>query len=340
MSDDVEAHDESAASPAGRTASHRVWGLVARVAVFVTVLVGLPTVGAFGAELAWPLEIFSHFRVQYAAALAILAVVLMVTRHFGWATVAVVLLALNAWQIAPFVLPTRGVRTSGEGSRLKLVSINVWSGNRTPERVIDFLQEADADVVVVLEFTPEWERRFTALDSTYPHAARHSSAGNFGIALYSRMPLEDFEWVTLSESNQAIAARMRVDGELVTVVGAHPFPPMGPRGSELRNRQLDQLAKYVSTLSGPVIVAGDLNITPFSPYLDEFLAAAKLHDPRRGQGLLTTWPANRLPLRIPIDHCLISDGLTARLSTGPDVGSDHLPVVAEIGVPGKSTARP
>ena len=39
-------------------------------------------------------------------------------------------------------------------------------------------------------------------------------------------------------------------------------------------------------------------------------------------------------LTIPIDHCLISRDITvSNLYVGPDLGSDHLPLVADLHIP-------
>lgn len=43
-----------------------------------------------------------------------------------------------------------------------------------------------------------------------------------------------------------------------------------------------------------------------------------------------TWPVGFWPLRIPIDHALHSAGVIVRdVRVGPDVGSDHFPLVVE-----------
>jgi endonuclease/exonuclease/phosphatase (EEP) superfamily protein YafD len=63
-----------------------------------------------------------------------------------------------------------------------------------------------------------------------------------------------------------------------------------------------------------------------------------------GLGIHPTWPTpgtyRRLPklltplLAIPIDHCLVSHDITvSNLYVGPNIGSDHLPLVADLHIP-------
>lgn len=329
-------------APERRWHSVPVMRVVKCVVEMATVGAGAATLGALGAAQAWPLELLSHFRVQYAVALTILAGALLMLRARTWAAAAVILLAVNAWVVAPFVLPI-GARVDcaidAGAPSLKLASINVYSGNPTPQRVLEYIDATDPDVVVLLEVTPEWEQRLTALAARYPHSAVQSRAGNFGIALFSRHPLHGLEYVPLSRDNDAISAGIELGDGRVHVVAAHPFPPAGGRGAELRNRQLRELAVHVAQLGRPCVVAGDLNITPFSPYFDSFLAAGGLRDPRRGQGVLPTWPSQRWPLWIPIDHCVVSAGIAARITVGPDVGSDHRPLLAELQMAGAPKNR-
>jgi endonuclease/exonuclease/phosphatase (EEP) superfamily protein YafD len=87
-----------------------------------------------------------------------------------------------------------------------------------------------------------------------------------------------------------------------------------------------------------VVVLGDLNITESTPRFGELLEAGHLADTRAGRGPMGTWRVivprvywDLRPLRLPIDHVLIGPGLAVldrRL--GPDTGSDHLPVVADL----------
>ena len=56
-----------------------------------------------------------------------------------------------------------------------------------------------------------------------------------------------------------------------------------------------------------------------------------LCDTRAGFGYQGSFPASSAILRIPIDHVLVSCevGVRAR-RIGPDVGSDHLPVIVDL----------
>lgn len=72
-----------------------------------------------------------------------------------------------------------------------------------------------------------------------------------------------------------------------------------------------------------------------------------LKNSRQGFGLLPTWPIKtnyppyaKIPsfltglLSIPIDHCLISPDIkVAKTRTGPNVGSDHRPLITDLLIP-------
>jgi endonuclease/exonuclease/phosphatase (EEP) superfamily protein YafD len=127
-----------------------------------------------------------------------------------------------------------------------------------------------------------------------------------------------------------IVARLEVDGQELTVIGTHPPPPRGQKGSVYRNQQLAALARYVNSINGPLLLCGDFNISPWSPYFRQLLRDSGLLDSERGFGLHPTWPVDRPLLRVPIDHCLISPQIqvTSR-RVGPYTGSDHFPVIID-----------
>jgi endonuclease/exonuclease/phosphatase (EEP) superfamily protein YafD len=211
----------------------------------------------------------------------------------------------------------------------KFAAANVFSANPTPDLVLQFLRAEQPDVVLVPELTPAWERRLESVEDLFPYLRVESREGNFGIGLYSRVPIESAEIVPLAGGNIAVVARLRKDGQALTLIGAHTDPPGGSR-TDTRDRQLRQLAELAAAVDGPCVLLGDLNTTSWSPGFQECLRVSGLRDSRRGFGVQPTWPAGRAVLRIPIDHCLVSDEIVVEnRRAGPEVGSDHLPLLIE-----------
>ena len=73
---------------------------------------------------------------------------------------------------------------------------------------------------------------------------------------------------------------------------------------------------------------------PWSLPLRRLIRQTGLRDSALGFGVQPTWPAGMLLARIQIDQCLVSEDLkVVRRDVGPDVGSDHLPLVVELALP-------
>jgi endonuclease/exonuclease/phosphatase (EEP) superfamily protein YafD len=88
-------------------------------------------------------------------------------------------------------------------------------------------------------------------------------------------------------------------------------------------------AACLQDLPGPKICIGDLNTSLWSPFYRDFAEQTKLVNVREGIGLLPSWPTFMYFdwLMIPIDHCLVSDGIRMIMAQlGEPIGSDHLPL--------------
>lgn len=301
------------------------------VAMWLTIGAAVPTVAGSCAPWGWPLELMCHFRVQYLAALIVSLLLLSLLRRWRRAAFAGIFAAWNLALIAPLCIsPAASIKPAGSEVTWRFIAANVFSGNRTPERVAEYLRAEQPDVVVIAELTPAWEGRMAELSDLFPYSHVEPREGNFGIGLYSRQPLESSETLVVAGGNLAIRAQVRKSGQSLTVIGAHVYPPGGSR-TAMRDRQLLELAQVAAAADGPCVLLGDLNTTSWSPGFSLCLRESGLRDSRRGFGVQPTWPAGRALLRIPIDHCLVSVDLrvTGR-SAGPDVGSDHLPIRIEL----------
>ena len=303
------------------------------VGVWLSLLAGL-----FG-RAAWPLDLFAHFRIQYAALFIALAVLLLILRRFVLASVAAIGLIVSAVPLFPYLVgdTEHAVAAASPTDDFRLLTFNVWFRNPDMARVASYIEGSQADAVVLQELTPSQAEALLPLLPTYPHY--HIEPSRMGAAVFSRWPVLSAESVPLAKGGGkgavegAIAARMQIDwrGIPVTVLGVHLNWPLGPRNSVFRNEELATVAALAKAQQGPMIVAGDFNLTPWSEYFRGALAESGLHDAARGFGLHRSWPAQFAPLAIRIDHCLLSPHWRSiAVDIGPSLGSDHLPLVADL----------
>jgi endonuclease/exonuclease/phosphatase (EEP) superfamily protein YafD len=216
-----------------------------------------------------------------------------------------------------------------------VVSINVHTANRQHDRVVAYLRETEADLIVALEVDNRWARALEALNDRYPHRVVEARDDNFGIVLLSKKPFVRSQVVDLAGSEvPSIDVTLDVDGVQVPVLGTHPVPPATPVYAAERNRQLASIATWAASHSGKAVVLGDLNTTPWSPYFSRLLTDGRLVRAHPRWGVEPTWMADQPWVSLLLDHVLVSPeiGVTS-VEVGPDVGSDHRPVRADLLMP-------
>ncbi len=276
-----------------------------------------------GARFWWGFEIFSHFRLQYLA-IALLLLVLAFTR--GQLVIGVLLaatMAVNAWPLLPD-LPRRAAAPTGPG--LVLLNINVEARNAAHERVLERIRESGADVVTLIELSHGLDAKLVLLADLYPHRVSAPAAGNFGIAVLSRHPLRETTIFDLGPS-PTIETVVETAGGAVRVLAIHTKPPVGAALARTRNEQLDALAGRIRASDGPLLVCGDFNLSPYSPWFGRFERESGTRSARRGRGLGISWPAFMPLLGTPIDHCFLRGMLVAAsVERMAATGSDHYPV--------------
>ncbi len=286
---------------------------------------------ALGARLSWLAELFTHFRVQLVAGQLVLIGLLLAARRRRW-TLAVALCAgVNAWYVHPVVWPGSPARAvPAAGAELSVMTVNVSARNERTEPLLAMIERERPDVVVVVELTPRWHRRLQPLEESYAFRDFMPTEDAFGLGLLSRYPVEVLSRDKLG-ATAAIDARVAGPNGPFRVLGVHLKPPMSRRLAAERNRQLVELAERRARIDEPLIVLGDFNVSPYSPYYGDWIAATALHDTLAGQGPSATWPSFMPLLGIPIDHCFVSRHFSVlgrrHLS---EFGSDHYPVLVRL----------
>jgi endonuclease/exonuclease/phosphatase (EEP) superfamily protein YafD len=275
----------------------------------------------------WPLALLPHFRIQHAVvALVVLAAAafLRMRAYAGAAALAFLVLVVT---VAPDLSAARRAVPAGEPVRVLLLNVHTRATSYAEVRAL--IDETKADVVALIEVDDRWLRELAPSLAGYSAHLEAPRADNFGMAVYGRMPFS-----AVVEELGGGTPSIVVRAAQFSLVVVHPLPPVSGAALAQLESQFAATGARVRALPGPVILAGDLNATPWSPPFRALVDGSGLCDTRAGFGVQPTWPASFAPMRIPIDHVLadcsigVADRWVAR-----DVGSDHLPVVVDLVIP-------
>jgi endonuclease/exonuclease/phosphatase (EEP) superfamily protein YafD len=222
-----------------------------------------------------------------------------------------------------YVRSTGPAPAPGAGRRFKVVQFNAEDGAGDPGRLVTWLNVERPDVVVI----EESNRR---VREALAQAGWWSVTGRSGVMLFSREPPR----TTIRPSDDA-SGPAEMNGLVlatpsgnVTVLGIHVPWPIEPGLPRARKDLLSIIRSYPAATT---ILAGDFNSTPWS---------FALRDDDRDFGLIRrtravfSWPTmgHGLPFAfLPIDHVYAGAGwATVGVERGPELGSDHYPVVVAL----------
>lgn len=275
------------------------------------------------------IEMFVHFRPQYLVIAVLLAVALSMLRNYAYAGVLLLVAILNGVYVLPWYFEDV---PQARGKPFKILHANVRSSSIDYDRVLELVANESPDVVFLQEVTPAWMEAVSDLTRDFAFHYAEPRGDNFGIAMFSRIPLD---WVAHVDGPPlgypTIIAGALVDGRPLTLISTHPTIPLGRDGFAARNEQLGHIADLVATSQRPLVLIGDLNATMWSHSYRTFVSRTGLHDARRGFGVVPTWPTFMPFAMIPIDHVLVSGDVgIVGIETGPSIGSDHLPLVVTL----------
>jgi endonuclease/exonuclease/phosphatase (EEP) superfamily protein YafD len=297
-------------------------------------LVAVSILCTFFARYSFVGEMVNNFRGQLAVIVFGLASVAFALRGRRWSAL---LLVVGVIVVAPVVEAYAPCRQPPPGNQtIRLMSFNVLADNKDPQCVLDRIAEFDADILVILEYANDWPELLRTIDARYPFQILKPRWHGFGLAIYSKLPLQDTIVTQLTrDTTDNVFATTTVVGQdfRFRLAAAHLLAPWDKNRLQIRNRQIEEITNQLRDNSLPLILAGDFNGVPWSPYFSELLEANQLSDSRRGFGYHGSWPAGSTVIRIPIDHVFASDRVhISRRETLAATSSDHLPVLVEFSI--------
>ena len=198
--------------------------------------------------------------------------------------------------------------------------------------LLGWLQSADApDVLFLQEFTDAAQHALTVpgVAQRYPYRVEAPQPDPFGLAVLSRLPLSDVQRLTPASALATLRLRATLtlpDGHAVRLAAVHPMPPLNAAYARARDDALAEEARHLAQPGALGLMGGDFNTTPWARGM--FAVQGQL----RRSGAVPSWPNAWGWLSVlPLDHVLATSGWQLVESRpGPNVGSDHRPVVVRL----------
>jgi endonuclease/exonuclease/phosphatase (EEP) superfamily protein YafD len=278
-------------------------------------------------------ELMTHFRFQYLLGGILVTIFYTITKYRIGILLALFCVGLNVIEILPLYMPS-----NHESDRnLRIMTSNVLTSNQRYDDFIDFVRSTSPEILVVMEIDLTWQQHLEPLKSLFPYTLIKPSTDNFGIAIFSKLPLvkpQEKYWGQGLAVVTSLTADIMVLDRSVTLIATHPVPPSNDEYFNSRNSHMAEMSDFINKLGNEAIVMGDLNMSMWSPYYRNFVDQSHLTNTRQGFGIQTSWPVNLPLLQIPIDHCLITSKIkVSNNQIGKDIGSDHYPLIADLVIP-------
>ncbi len=212
----------------------------------------------------------------------------------------------------------------------KVMSTNILMSNFNIEKIINDIIQSDAETISILELTIEhWLKikDHPKIIEQFPYMLKKTHPlPQFGIAVISKYPFVFKNWMFSTKDRiPSIKVTQLTKIGLVDAVFTHAHSPLGPDGYEQRNIHLNKIARLTHSHKRPYFIIGDINMTRWSPWFQEFIETSKLRFSQTNDFWNHTWYIfPYIPLGIHIDHFFYNDKIRVVHSRiGPYTGSDH-----------------
>ncbi|WP_336986855.1 endonuclease/exonuclease/phosphatase family protein [Altererythrobacter aquiaggeris] len=289
----------------------------------------------------WWIRIWDFPRVQILIAMVVTAMALWFLDR-GWRPwFPLVLAGLTIWQLyrvypyTPVAAEEVALVQAGESNEaacFTILTLNVLQKNREYQRTADLIRRTNPDVLLLTETDQPWADAMGPVLQPYANQIHRPLDNTYGIMFATRLPMKDATIQDMAQKDTpSVFATLMAGKREFRMIGLHPRPPTVNQDTEERDAEIIVAAKQSRDIEMPVLALGDFNDVAWSDTTSLFKTIGSFLDPRVGRGTYATFPADMTWLGWPLDHLFVTEEFLLRdMSVGEPVGSDHLPVLAEL----------
>lgn len=221
--------------------------------------------------------------------------------------------------------------SSATGNFIGLLSANVYQFNTKFDDFIGIVEGNNPDLILTMESNQAWDDALKVLEIKYPYVVKVPLENTYGMHFYSKLEIVESK-VNYYVADDIPSLEVKLtdgSGKEFVFIGVHP-PPPSPTEEENsleRDAELLKIAKRVTEIELPLVVAGDFNNVSWSKSTVLFKKLSRLIDAHKGKGFVSTFHADYRLLRFPIDQLFHSVSVVVgEFKALQHFGSDHFPL--------------
>ncbi|MDG6079249.1 hypothetical protein E3U23_08590 [Erythrobacter litoralis] len=240
---------------------------------------------------------------------------------------------VRIWPYSLFAPTTLALTPAEEEACVRVLSFNVKQANDQYDRTAALIRDVDPDILFLTETNRDWLTALQPELARYPNMRTMPLENRYGKIFATRLAVENASMVANTSANTpTLYATLRMPNDArFELVGLHPRPPRPGESSESRDENIARAGSRTPDGLENVLVIGDFNDVPWSRTTTRFREEGDFLDPRAGRGTFATFPVPYTLAGWPLDQLLVRSGVhVSKFERGPDVGSDHLPLIATV----------
>ncbi len=224
-------------------------------------------------------------------------------------------------------------------SALTLLWLNAQHSHKAVDRLFIANEGLTADVIAIAEMPANWRKRYAKELRDYPCIAWEDQNTSERIFIASRSSCALTPDLPAAQDFNNVNFVREAGG--VTIVALHaprPFDldrlmrldaPWNDAVLALRDKTITEAALIAAGGNGKGVLVGDFNAIGWSAPVST-LDIVGLRRTHCGPPWASTWIDAGTGLGVAIDHVLVAAEIDAICEIGPDLGSDHRPIIVRL----------
>ena len=281
------------------------------LATVLVTIVGLSSAFISSGSVGWVAELCASFRTQCVILLLICTIPSVLSKPWRiMALICGVLALVSLLLVSPVVDMNKAAPAKESYLSFSLLEA-VLDKSTTMDEVVRVSLETNPELLTITGVTLDDMARLNEKLQSYHIRALYPNNNGHGVCVYSKVPLKNSKVLYLGKEKLPVAVTSAFFEYGWVNIVAFKAPEVADADSmDRRNDLMESVSNVVSSLNGPVIVSGNMNLTPYAGNSAKLVSKAKLKVLRSGLSIKPNsyaGPQDFIVNRLPVDDIYVND---------------------------------